>query len=303
MAGLPLTVRKTLKDKLGEVLTLKPVKVETGQMAKKVLFSTRDGARLESVMTLNKPFVCLSSMSGCNLGCKFCSTASMGLVKKLTADEIVDQVLYFAKNDHFHGHLTFMGMGEPLLNENNVFTALKIFLDPHGLNIGQRKISLSTVGIIPGIKRLTREFPQVNLTFSLHTPFNHQRSELMPVNKLYPLAQVMPVINQHIAKTKRKVFLAYLLLREINDSSEHAQALVKLINRQGKFKYLYHVNLIRFNSGSQSGRFQRSPEAKLLAFSDILTNNKIPHTLRQSFGEDIHAACGQLCVKMGLSRA
>lgn len=298
MSGLPLVLRQALQKELGEILSLKPVKVAQGKEAVKILFTTEDGHSLESVMTFNHSFVCLSSMSGCNLGCKFCSTGTMGLRKKLTVDEIIDQVLYFEKNYGFHGHITFMGMGEPLLNEEAIFPALKILITV--LNYGQRKISLSTVGIVPGINRLTKEFPQVNLALSLHSAEDGQRSELMPVNKLYPIAEVMAAVNQHLQTTKRKIFLAYLLLNNINDTLAHAAALVKLIKSQGNYSYLYHVNLIQYHASLANSDFKRSSAETRATFSQYLTKNKIPNTIRKSFGEDIQAACGQLYAKMGL---
>jgi len=224
----------------------------------------------------------------------------MGLIKNLTAEEITDQVLYFKVHDQFKGHITFMGMGEPLLNPDNVFQAISIFTDKNYFGYSDRKISLSTVGIIPEIKHLTARFPQINLAFSLHSPFDDQRSELMPVNKLYPLKQVMVELTQHLQLTKRKIFIAYLLLKDINDSTDHAQALVKLIKSQGTLNYLYHVNLIQFHNYKEKFEFTRSSPEKLLAFGQILTDHHVHFTIRKSFGEDIQAACGQLCAKMGL---
>lgn len=296
MTGLPLALRQALKEKLGDVLTLKPVHISKGAQAAKILLETRDGQQIESVMTFNNPFVCLSSMSGCNLGCQFCSTGTMGLRKKLTADEIVDQVLWFEANYGFHGHITFMGMGEPLLNCEAVFPALKILITD--LKYAQRKISLSTVGIIPGIERLTKEFPQMNLAISVHCAIDEERSKLMPVNRMYPLKQVMKAVNEYIKITKRKVFLAYLLLDKVNDSPAHALALAKLIKDQGKYSYLYHVNLIQYHESLSKSGFKRSSAETLTAFGNFLAKNKIPFTIRQSFGEDIHAACGQLYAKI-----
>lgn len=300
MFNLPLFLRNHLKKQLGEVLTLKVLKTSDGTMAKKILFATRDNAKIESVITKKNPFVCVSSQSGCNLGCKFCSTGTMGLIKNLTADEITDQVLYLKVHDQFQGHITFMGMGEPLLNSDNVFPAIKTFTDKNCFGYSDRKISLSTVGIIPEIKHLTAKFPQINLAFSLHSPFDEERSELMPVNKLYPLKQVMAVLTEHLQLTKRKIFIAYLLLKGINDSPNHAQALVKLIKSQGPLNYLYHVNLIQFHSYKEKFEFTRSSPEKLKAFGQILTDQHVDFTVRKSFGEDIRAACGQLCAKMGL---
>jgi len=301
ISSIPLGLRNALKERLGEVLAIKPLQVLNSNQAQKVLFETQDGAKFESVwMEHADEFhesVCISSQSGCALGCKFCYTGTMGLKKNLTSDEITDQVLYFRNSRNFVGNVSFMGMGEPFANSDEVFKAISVLTDKKAFGLGQRKINVSTVGIIPGIKRLTKEFPQVNLAFSLHTPFNDQRLELMPVTKTYPIDEVMMALDEHILKTKRKVFLAYILIKGINDSQKHANALVELIKSRGLTSYLYHVNLIKFHGGESTIKFKTPGEKTIKDFIAILTSEGIPNTLRQSFGLDIHAACGQLCVK------
>lgn len=285
-------------------MTLKYLTQTVCGQAKKILFETTDGAKIESVkMTFNPntneehESICISSQSGCNLGCRFCSTGTMGLQKNLNVDEIIDQVLFFKNRDNFNGSISFMGMGEPFMNANAVFQAIKILTDKEGCNFSDRKINISTVGTIPGIERLTAEYPQINLAFSLHTPFTEQRSELMPINKIYSLLNVMKSLDKHIEKTKRRVFLAYLLLKNINDSTDHAEALATLIKRRDKNAYLYFVNLINFHPGDKRIPFDRTSARKLKEFTNILTSRNIKYSIRQSFGEEIGAACGQLCVK------
>jgi len=300
MTSLPKSVRQTLKTRAGPVLSLTKIGETKSDQAQKILFVTRDGQRLETVRMLFKSksgdheSLCISSQSGCALGCKFCATGAIGFKKNLTSEEISDQVLYFKAKNLPVKSIAFMGMGEPLANEDNVFAALKIITDPDYLGFSSRRISLSTVGIIPGIRRLMRAFPQVNLAFSLHSPFPKQRLELMPITKVYPIDQVMQTLDEHIRLTNKRMFLAYVLLAGVNDSASHAQELVKLIKSRGKYAYLYHVNLIRFNPGSTVIKFAKPTRDKIDAFRQILRRNDISHTLRQSFGIKIAAACGQL---------
>lgn len=303
MTGLPQNLRQALCDHIGPILSLKNIGEATSKQAQKILFATRDGQRLETVRMLfqikngGHESLCLSSQSGCALGCKFCATGAMGFKKNLTAEEISDQVLYFKTRQLKIKSIAFMGMGEPLANIDNVFGALKVITDPDYLGFSPRRISLSTVGIVPGIKRLTKEWPQVNLAFSLHSPFPAQRVALMPITKVYPIDKVMPALDDHIRKTNKRVFLAYVLLAGVNDSSVHAQALVKLVQGRGNYAYLYHVNLIRFNPGASLIKFAKPARDKIGAFRQVLRLNNISHTLRQSFGVSIAAACGQLAGK------
>ena len=283
-------------------MTLKKVSETRANQAHKILFETRDGHRIETVRMVFKPSkerkkehvsICISSQSGCALGCKFCVTGAVGFKKNLTADEIVGQALYFEKQGLKIGNISFMGMGEPFANEDNVFKALDVFTNPELMGIGSRRISVSTVGIVHGIKRLTRDHPQVNLAFSLHTPFPKQRLEIMPITRKYPIDEVMKAIDEHVRKTKRKVFIAYALFSDFNDSVEHAKSLADLIKSR-KNSYLYHVNLIRYNPGSADSRFKRPSVARVYKFRETLLRMRVRHTLRQSFGTNIDAACGQL---------
>jgi len=290
------------KSELKKVLTLKKIHEEKGRQAHKILFETQDGARIETVRMMFKPSkerekehisLCISSQSGCALGCKFCATGAIGFKKNLSAREIVDQVIYFRQEGLKIGSISFMGMGEPFANEDNVFEALEILTSPDLMGISSRRLSVSTVGIVPGIERLSKHFPQVNLTFSLHTPFPKERLEMMPITRKYPIDEVMKAIDKHVRKNRRKVFIAYALFHGINDSIKHAYALANLINSR-KNSYLYHVNLIRYNPGSPDSRFKRPPVARVNKFREILTKKRVKHTLRQSFGANINAACGQL---------
>jgi 23S rRNA (adenine-C8)-methyltransferase len=283
-------------------LTLKKVDEETDNQVHKILFETIDGYRIEAVRMVFRPnkerekehvSICISSQVGCALGCKFCGTGALGLKKNLTVDEIVSQALYFTRQELMIGNISFMGMGEPFANEDNVFKALDYFTNPELMGISSRRISVSTVGIVPGIRRLTKHHPQVNLTFSLHTPFPEQRLEIMPVTKRYPIDEVMAAIDEHVRETRRKVFIAYALFSHFNDSIGHAKSLSRLLKSR-KNSHLYHVNLIIYNRTSSDARFTRPSAARVNKFRNALYRMRVKHTLRQNFGTGIAAACGQL---------
>lgn len=300
MTTIPLAVRQKLKTELGEVLSLKNVWEVEGGQAHKVLFVTQTGDKIEAVRMLFRPeedsyeSLCISSQSGCALGCRFCATGAIGFKKNLTSEEITDEVLYFKSKKFSVDSISFMGMGEPFSNPDNVFAALHILTDKDFLRIGDRHINVSTVGIVPQIRRLTKEFPQVNLAFSLHSPFPQQRAQLMPITNSYPVDAVFEALDERIQATKRRVFLAYLLLAGVNDTKDHAKALVELIKKRGAYAYLYHVNLIRFNPGPDQTEFKKAERESVDSFKKYLVDNNISVSLRQSFGLNIFAACGQL---------
>ncbi len=305
ISNLPKDLKEQIINTLGDdILTLKKVNEIKGQQAHKVLFETKDGHQIESVRLsyhlrsnrvskIHHP-LCISTQSGCALGCLFCATGAIGFRKNLTTDEILDQVLYFLKNNLAVDSIIFMGMGEPLSNPDNTFEAIDMLTDENLLGISPRHLSISTVGIVPGIERLTRDYPNVNLAFSLHNPFNDERAKLMPVTNAYPIERVMDAIDHHLTVTNRKVFLAYILLKDINDSIRHAIALANLVKTTPDRLRLLHVNLIRYNSGHTLTTFQKPTNSVVEKFQAVLTQNKIHHTLRADFGTDINAACGQL---------
>lgn len=303
ISTLSKELREELVKELGDkVLSLTNIYEMEGGQAKKILFETGDSQRIETVRMLFEPTderdyfhssLCISSQSGCALACKFCATGAIGFKKNLTADEIADQVLYFRQKKLPVGSVSFMGMGEPFANPN-LWDALRILTDKDKMGMSRHKISISTVGLVPGIERLTKEFPQINLAFSLHTPFSGQRQELMPITKAYPIEVVMRAVKDYVLATNNKVFIAYALMEGTNDSLEHAEALVSLIRKQGPKSYLYHVNLIRFNPGPGTMEFKRPSVGRVSKFVEIIEKAGIQVTLRQSFGLDIYAACGQL---------
>jgi 23S rRNA (adenine2503-C2)-methyltransferase len=264
---------------------------------RKFLFGLEDAETIESVFipSKNTNTVCVSSQVGCKFACRFCASGRAGFVRNLRPAEMVNQVLEIASSvrgqfskRELSPNVVFMGMGEPLDNYDNVLKAIRILNAPYGLGIGQRKITISTCGIIPGIKRLMGEDLQIELSVSLHSPDDKTRSAIMAVNKRYPIKALMAALKGYIAKTNRQVTLEYVLIKGMNDSKEAAEALANLI-KGGLFK----VNLIRFNL--VEGMDYDAPDEKAVrSFKKILDENKIVSTIRVSRGQDIEAACGQI---------
>lgn len=234
---LPKSLRDMLIEEFGEsILNIVPLKAQQSTQVSKVLFGISGDEKIETVNMKYKAgweSFCISSQCGCNFGCKFCATGDIGLKRNLTSDEITDQILYFHLQGHSIDSISFMGMGEALANVQ-VFDALNVLTDPALFALSPRRLSISTIGIIPNIKKLTQNYPQVNLTFSLHSPFNEQRSELMPINERYPLSDVMDTLDEHIRVTSKKVYIAYIMLHGVNDSIEHAKEVVNLFDPFGR---------------------------------------------------------------------
>jgi 23S rRNA (adenine-C8)-methyltransferase len=193
-------------------------------------------------------------------------------------------------------------MGEPFANMEELTKALDILTSPEFIGMSPRKLGLSTVGLTGGIDILGKDYPQVNLALSLHSPFEGERQKLMPISKAYPIVKVMAAVKKYIEVTNNKVFISYLLLGGINDSDRHAKALVDLIRSQGSKSYLYHVNLIRYNPGPALVVYKRATADRVHGFQEILTKYKVPNTLRQDFGVEIEAGCGQLYAKYAKAR-
>ncbi len=298
MTALPKQLRTDLIAEFGKnVLAIKPVEQSHSRQATKYLFELSDHHAVEAVAMKYqagwKSF-CISSQAGCGLACTFCATGAIGLKRNLTADEITDQVLHFHLARDSIDSVSFMGMGEPLSNPET-FTALGTLTDKELFGLSPRRITVSTVGVIPGIQRLASEFPQINLVFSLHSPFNEQRDKLIPLNRTYPIERVMQSLDEHIQRTHRQVSVAYLLLSGVNDSMAHADALVALLKGRGNWDYLYHVNLIRYNpAASNVPHYFASEPSAIERFSQQLEGGGLNVTLRPSFGANIDAACGQL---------
>jgi 23S rRNA (adenine2503-C2)-methyltransferase len=255
-----------------------------------------DGLTIETVLLREKKgrnTICVSSAVGCALGCAFCATGALGFKRNLTTEEIINQVLLFArilkKEDDKITNIVFMGMGEPFLNYESVLAAIKKLNDKDGMNLGARRFSISTAGIIPGIQKFASEALEINLAVSLNAASEEKRSQLMPSNDQYPLERLFKAVDNYILKTHRKVFFEYLLLRGVNDSFADARSLARLMK-----KPLYHVNLINYN---ETGKFKPSDRETVRNFFNELEQSGVSVTLRRSFGSDIAAACGQLAGK------
>ncbi|QQG52916.1 MAG: 23S rRNA (adenine(2503)-C(2))-methyltransferase RlmN [Candidatus Falkowbacteria bacterium] len=236
--------------------------------------------------------VCVSSQIGCPLGCTFCATGQLGFLRNLSSAEIVEQVVFWqrllkAENSQEKvDNIVFMGMGEPFLNYPEFIKAVKFINNPETLNIGARRMSVSTAGLTEGIKKLAGEKLQINLAISLHAANDSLRQKLMPIAKKYALADIFKTVDDYIKKTGRRVMFEYLMIKGINDSSQDAENLARLMR-----KPLYLLNLIPYND---TGRFQTSSRETINDFKNILEKAGVSVTVRLSFGSDIAAACGQL---------
>ncbi|KKS34627.1 MAG: putative dual-specificity RNA methyltransferase RlmN [Parcubacteria group bacterium GW2011_GWC2_42_12] len=287
------------REKLNEDCPLE-IKAETlisqpGNSVKALIYLP-DGLKIETVLLehgAGRNTVCLSSQVGCPLGCLFCATGKTGFKRNLTALEIVEQAVYFArllkKEGRQINNIVFMGMGEPFLNYDNVLGAIKILNDKDGLNIGARHISISTIGVISSLKKLAKEPLQINLALSLHAPADDLRSKLIPANKKYPLDAVMEELNNYLEQTGRRVMIEYLMIDKFNDDKEQALELATLLKKIQP--PLFFVNLIAYNP---TAGFRPSPAKRIFEFKKILRDQGVDVTERYRFGQDIKAACGQL---------
>lgn len=298
-------ISKDMRKKLNENFDVGRPEIVEALISKdgtrKWLMKFPDGQEVETVFIPeeDRGTLCVSSQVGCTLTCKFCHTGTQRLVRNLTPTEIVMQLL--VARDHLgewpspsEGRLVstivLMGMGEPLYNFDNVKKAMKIVMDDNGINLSRRRITLSTSGVVPEIYRCGEEIG-VNLAISLHAVDDKTRSEIMPINKKYPIHELLNACKDYAGiKNSRKITFEYILLKDINDSDEDALNLVKLIK-----DYQIHakVNLIPFNPWPGSS-YQRPSKSRVAKFSDIIFSKGISAPIRTTRGEDIFAACGQL---------
>ena len=314
MTNLP----QSLRSQLAQEASIGPMVVRSEQHSKddrtrKILLELDDGKLIESVLMLYPPIgessaratVCVSTQAGCAFGCTFCATGQMGFDRHLTAGEIVAQVLFFARElrdapwsakglpgsapiDHIT-NIVLMGMGEPLHNYDNVLQALRILNNLDGFNLGARHMTVSTVGLVPAIRKLSQEPLQVNLAISLHAPTDELRSQTMPINKKYPLEELLAACKDYIAATGRQVTFEYVLLAGVNDTAAHAHLLSELLV---PLKQFAHVNCIPVNATSAD---YKSPSGESIrAFRNILFEHGVSNSVRAERGDDIAAACGQL---------
>jgi len=299
MTNLP----KGLRERLAEATclrTMKPLEkqVSADGLTRKVLFALRDDHTIESVLMHyeRRHTVCISTQVGCALGCVFCATGQSGLVRNLTAGEIVEQVLYFARSlkseDEQITNVVFMGMGEPLANYEATWQAIETLTHDDGFNLGARRITVSTVGLVPGIRRLAGEGKQIGLAVSLHAPTDELRDELIPINRRYPLTQLMAACRHYVERTGRRISFEYALIQGVNDSPEQARQLAHLADGL-LCRANWHVNLIPLNPVTESP-YQPSSQDRILSFQAELNRSKVSNTLRVERGVDIRAGCGQL---------
>lgn len=257
----------------------------------KYLFKLHDGEFIESVLMKYKYgyTVCVSSQVGCRMGCTFCASTLSGVVRNLTPSEILSQIYTISRdNDIRVSHVVMMGMGEPFDNYDNVLKFLRLVTDEDGVNLSMRHISLSTCGIVPKIYSLMEENLQLTLSVSLHAPTDELRSSMMPVNKKYPVNELIGACREYTLKTSRRISFEYSLVKNVNDTDECAMALAKLLKGM-----LCHINLIPVNEVTETGCKKSSPE-RVKRFSDILSSKGFTVTVRRELGSDINAACGQL---------
>lgn len=286
MTNLP----EALRERLAERVPLSALTLETESTSddgtRKALFSTNEGKPIEAVLMRfrdGRRSICVSSQSGCPLTCTFCATGQMKFGRNLTASEILDQALHFRRIEPVD-HLVFMGMGEPMMNLDEVLASCERLPD---LGITNRRTTISTVGWIPGIQALTEQERPIRLAFSLHAPDEALRSELMPVNDRYPLPDVLEACREHHRKRNRKVFIEYVMLGGVNDRHEHAVRLADILDPK-----VFKVNLIPYNPTGAG--FEGSTPKAIDAFRATLAERGQPVTVRLTRGRDIDAACGQL---------
>lgn len=326
ISNIPKDLRELL-DKEIKILSfdVEKVFISSDERSMKAALTLSDGNYIETVLISPKNdtwTVCVSSQVGCPLNCAFCLTGQEGFKRDLTSEEITDQILFWKqylkkefkpcpnpllnkphpnpllskereKVDSI-SNVVYMGMGEPFLNWDQVSESLKILTDEKLFGFGSRSLSVSTSGITEGIEKMVQKFPQVNLAISLHFADDEKRNLYMPVNKKYNLESLKNSLQKYFQKSKRKVFIEYILFDGLNDTQEDAKRLIKYLNSVGHI-HLLHVNLIPYNSADQSDKlFKTSFKNNIIKFKIFLERNHINVTTRKSLGSEIQGACGQL---------
>ncbi|MCL6636519.1 MAG: 23S rRNA (adenine(2503)-C(2))-methyltransferase RlmN [Alicyclobacillus sp.] len=295
MTNLPKALRQRLADQ-AVLATAREVTRQVSQVdgTVKFLLGWPDGVTVETVLMRHDygNSVCVSTQVGCKMGCAFCASTLGGMIRQMTAGEMVEQLLASQRlldaTDERVSSVVLMGSGEPMDNYDQAMKFIDIIRDPDGLNIGQRHITLSTVGLVPGIVRLADEGRPITLAVSLHAPTDELRSALMPVNKAYPIAKLLEACQYYYRKTGKRISFEYALIGGKNDALEHARQLAELLRGLP-----CHVNLIPVNYVPERN-FQRTPKAQVQAFLQELRRLGVNATVRREMGHDIAAACGQL---------
>jgi 23S rRNA (adenine2503-C2)-methyltransferase len=300
------TIPKDLRDILKENCFYQSLKLDhaatssNGQTTK-FLFQTEDGLLIESVIMRHlsgRNTLCISCQAGCPMACTFCATGKLGLQKNLGVHEIVEQVMYAAKFLDSEGsklrNIVFMGMGEPMLNYDAMKEAIHIFTHQKKFDLSNRRVTVSTCGIVPGIKKFTQDFPQTSLAISLHAPNDEIRKSIMPVDHTYNLEKLMAAIDEYTQKTNKRIFYEYIMINGVNDHIKLADELWQLLEWR-----LAHVNFIPYNpgEGTSSDGYTTTPRFIIEKFQKILEKYWVVSTIRATMGDDIDAACGQLARK------
>lgn len=303
LSNFPKNLRIRLAEET-ELITLtlqdKQHSVSTGTV--KYLFSTKDGHKIESVLIPDgdRNTLCLSTQVGCPLDCKFCATGLMGFKRNLSAGEITDQYLLIA-SDYGKEKITnivFMGMGEPLTNYKNTLTAIEIFTHELSKGLSRNRITVSTAGIPDKIRELADSGFRVKLAFSLHSAFDDIRNKIMPINKKYPLRKNFEALKYYATKTKTRITFEYTMLKGINDRDEDVKELAKICSRiPSKINIIPFNSIKHMNPGGISAELEPTPYEEIINFADKLRQRNISVFIRDTQGDDIAAACGQLAVK------
>ncbi len=285
-------VSKKLKDILTEIACtgiLYPVSTQVSDdKTKKYLFRTEDGKEFETVFIPDKKrkTICVSTQSGCKMGCRFCVTARYGFRGNLSSREILSQIIGIPEAEGIT-HIVFMGMGEPMDNLDNVLKACEIITAEWGLSISRRNVTVSTVGITPGVRRFL-ETSDCNLTLSLHSPFGDERQENIPVEKVYPVNEIINLMKNFTVRNKRRLSISYIMLNELNDTDRHLNALIELFKGS-----VIRINLLPYHQSGDEN-FEPSTSERMDYFKHKLVESGISASIRKSRGEDITAACGLL---------
>lgn len=298
MSDLSAGMRDLLKKKFMLSAVFVKEKLHSKDGTQKLLFELSDGNLIEGVVipAAKRSTGCIPSQVGCPFQCAFCASGGLGFKRNLCLAEIMDGILYLKKHsqDNRLTHLVFMGTGEPLDNYDNVLKAIRIVNSPEGLNIGARRITISTCGVIPGMEKLAKENLQIELSVSLHSADDKTRSRLMPVNKIYPLKDLMRVCRNYIKKTNRQITFEYILIGGVNSDLQSAKRLGKLLAGMNCKANLIPANTI------EKLKFEPPERKDILLFKDTLEKSGINVTLRRPRGQDIEAACGQLSLRNSL---
>lgn len=303
-SSLPQKIRDRLAERF-EFQRLQPVSIQKSIDGEtlKTLFTIPGGQSIEAVRMQyeKRRTLCISSQAGCAMGCVFCATGQMGFRRNLSSGEIVEQVIYYARllaiQDERVSNVVVMGMGEPFHNYDATMAAIDRLNHPDGMNIGARRFTVSTVGLIPGIRRMALEKRQINLAISLHAADDELRASLLPVNHRYPIDALLEACREYVNLTHRRITFEWALIRDINDSPTQAKLLAhRLQPLVSGGAALCHVNVIPLNP-TQKYAGQASPRERAAAFQDLLEQNGIPCTIRIRRGIDIQAGCGQLAAQ------